>query len=240
MSSRLSPTDLASALVAELTRALHGTVPDIVMAVAAPLRGSGWQFVAEATGAFDGSIALWVDRRGAAPFMTRLLAADATPTEADITARLCELWANVVTTVAGGEAYEGVAIQAPTASFADSPTDAAWLDITVESTTARVAIAVRDRRAQGDAGEQSHLEALLDIDLPLVVRFARTVMSIKSLASVGPGTVVDMERSPDAPVDLLVGNRVIAQGEVVVVAGNYGVRVTRLCHPMNRIRSLEA
>lgn len=85
-----------------------------------------------------------------------------------------------------------------------------------------------------------HVEALLDIDLPLVVRFARTTMSIRSLSGVGPGTVVDMERSPESPVDLLVGNRVIAQGEVVVVGGNYGVRVTKVMHAAARIRSLEA
>jgi flagellar motor switch protein FliN/FliY len=228
--SRVSSGDLAAALVSELTRALRDIVPDITVTVTQPTRGSGWHFVAEASGDFDGSVALWVDRRGTAPLMARLLSAGGTPTEAETTSRLSELWATVVGAVIRDHPYQGVTIQSPTASFAESPSDAAWLDIVVESSTARVAIAVRDR-VQTEAGEKSHLEALLDIDLPLVARFARTVMSIKSLSSVGPGTVVDMERSPDAPVDLLVGNRLIAQGEVVVVNGNYGVRVTRLCHP---------
>jgi flagellar motor switch protein FliN/FliY len=53
-------------------------------------------------------------------------------------------------------------------------------------------------------------------------------MPLRALAELGPGSVVDMGRSPDEPVELLVGERVIARGEVVVVAGNYGVRITEL------------
>jgi flagellar motor switch protein FliN/FliY len=83
------------------------------------------------------------------------------------------------------------------------------------------------------------LDAVLDMELPLVVRFARTVMSLKSLAGLGPGSIVDMERSPDEPVQMLVGDRVIARGEVVVVGGHYGVRVTDLVSSSERARALE-
>jgi flagellar motor switch protein FliN/FliY len=83
------------------------------------------------------------------------------------------------------------------------------------------------------------LEAVLDMELPLVVRFARTVMSLKTLAGLGPGSIVDMERSPDEPVQMLVGDRVIARGEVVVVGGHYGVRVTDLVSSAERARALE-
>jgi len=80
---------------------------------------------------------------------------------------------------------------------------------------------------------------VLDIDLPLVVRFARTMLPIRTLAALGPGSVVDMERSPDEPVQILVGDRVIAHGEVVVVGGNYGVKITDVTSPTERVR-LEA
>jgi flagellar motor switch protein FliN/FliY len=82
--------------------------------------------------------------------------------------------------------------------------------------------------AGAGAGSDRRLEAVLDVELPLVVRFGRAVMPLKALADLGPGSVVDMGRSPDEPVELLVGDRLIARGEVVVVAGNYGVRITEL------------
>lgn len=72
------------------------------------------------------------------------------------------------------------------------------------------------------------LEAVLDVDLPLVVRFGVTSLPIRTLSSLGAGSVVDLNRAPDDPVDLLVGDRVIARGEVVVIDGQYGVRVTEL------------
>src|SRR5690606_40182428 len=74
----------------------------------------------------------------------------------------------------------------------------------------------------------SRLEAVLEVDLPLIVRFGRAVMTMRSVADLSPGAVVDMGRTPDEPVELLVGERLVARGEVVIVGGNYGVRVTEL------------
>ena len=74
----------------------------------------------------------------------------------------------------------------------------------------------------------SRLEAVLDVDLPLVVRFGVTSLPLRTLSSLGSGSVVDLNRAPEDPVDLLVGDRVIARGEVVVVDGQYGVRITEL------------
>jgi flagellar motor switch protein FliN/FliY len=48
-----------------------------------------------------------------------------------------------------------------------------------------------------------------------------------------------MGRTPDEPVQMLVGDRVIARGEVVVVSGNYGIRITDLVSPADRVRALE-
>ena len=84
------------------------------------------------------------------------------------------------------------------------------------------------------------LDAVLDVDLPLVVRFGRAIMPLRSLADLGPGSVIDMGRSPDEPVDLLVGDRLIARGEVVIVGGNYGVRITELAATRSQAIGLEA
>ncbi len=83
-----------------------------------------------------------------------------------------------------------------------------------------------------------NLEVILDIELPLTVRFGRTEMTLQALTHVGPGSVIDLDRSPDEPVEVLINDKVIARGEVVVVAGNYGVRVTEVISAADRIRSL--
>jgi len=85
----------------------------------------------------------------------------------------------------------------------------------------------------------TNLDLVLDVELPLVVRFGRTVLSLKTLSGLGPGSVVDMGRSPDAPVELLVSDQVIALGEVVIVDGSYGLRITDLVTRPDRVQALE-
>ena len=54
----------------------------------------------------------------------------------------------------------------------------------------------------------------------------------------GPGSLVELSRQPDDPVDVLINGRLVARGEVVVVAGNYGVRVTQVVSAAERLRTL--
>jgi flagellar motor switch protein FliN/FliY len=89
--------------------------------------------------------------------------------------------------------------------------------------------------ATSAAAANERLDAVLDVDLPLVVRFGRAVMPLRALADLGPGSVVDMGRSPDESVELLVGDRIVARGDVVIVAGNYGVRITELVGGAQRV-----
>ncbi len=85
-----------------------------------------------------------------------------------------------------------------------------------------------------------NVEMILDIDLPLTVRFGTTEMPLSALTRLGPGSVIDLGRSPDDPVDVLVNGKVLARGEVVVVSGYYGVRITEILGAADRIRSLGA
>ncbi len=96
----------------------------------------------------------------------------------------------------------------------------------------------RSRRASTPP-ETPKLDVILDIDLPLTVRFGRTEMPLRLIAALGPGSVIDLGRSPDDPVDVLVSNQLVARGEVVIVGGNYGVRITDVISPENGVRSLE-
>jgi flagellar motor switch protein FliN len=85
-----------------------------------------------------------------------------------------------------------------------------------------------------------NLDLILDIDMPLTVRFGEAVMTLESLARLGPGSLVELSREPDDPVDVLLNGRLVARGEVVVVAGNYGVRITEVASAAERLRTLNA
>ena len=99
---------------------------------------------------------------------------------------------------------------------------------------------------QGDVTTLDHddvaknLGVILDLDLPLTVRFGKTSATLGSLVRLGPGSMVSLDRSPADPVDVLVNGKVIARGEVVSVAGNYGVRITDILSPSERIPELGA
>jgi flagellar motor switch protein FliN/FliY len=84
------------------------------------------------------------------------------------------------------------------------------------------------------------IDVILDIDLPLVVRFGKTELPLKALTRMGPGSVIDLGRSPDDPVEVLVSNRVVARGEVVIVSGSYGIRILDVVSQRERVRSMEA
>jgi flagellar motor switch protein FliN/FliY len=91
-----------------------------------------------------------------------------------------------------------------------------------------------------DAKLDDRIDVILDIDLPLVVRFGRTELPLKTLTRLGPGSVIDLGRSPDDPVEVLVSNRVVARGEVVIVSGSYGIRILDVVSQRERVRSMEA
>lgn len=116
------------------------------------------------------------------------------------------------------------------------------LDLTsveaVNAADAAAAHAVLEHSA--DETPADRIDVILDIDLPLIVRFGRTELPLRTLARMGPGSLIDLGRSADDPVDVLVSNRVVARGEVVIVGGNYGVRILDVVSPKERIRSMEA
>ena len=94
--------------------------------------------------------------------------------------------------------------------------------------------------SESDRTLEERIGVILDIDLPLVVRFGRTELPLRALTRLGPGSVIDLGRSPDDPVEVLVSNRVVARGEVVVVSGSYGIRILDVVSQRERVRSMEA
>lgn len=92
--------------------------------------------------------------------------------------------------------------------------------------------------ASGPAPDAGNLDLLLDIQLPVVVRMGQTEMQMGELLKLTPGSILELNRSADAPVELLVNGKLIAKGEVVVVDGNFAFRITEIDTRAARIRSL--
>ena len=84
----------------------------------------------------------------------------------------------------------------------------------------------------------SNLELLLDVKLDATIRFGQKQMLLREVLDLHPGTAVALDRQVEEPVELLVGGRTVARGEVVIVDGNYGLRITEILSPQQRIESL--
>ena len=83
-----------------------------------------------------------------------------------------------------------------------------------------------------------NLDVILDLDLPLTVQFGQAEVTLGELVGIGPGSVVGLDRGPSDPVEVLVNGKVVARGEVVAVAGNYGVSITDIVSPADRVADL--
>jgi flagellar motor switch protein FliN/FliY len=240
----------AEALVAELATAVDAVCGDVTIVPAAmTAKGQGWCLTATASGGLRGLLVAWVDREGSETIARRVMGMDEQPDAAVVGDMLREMWGQALGAVSMQPAYKVVKVAMGDLAVGSFPDHGLTFDLRAGDTViAQVAVggsavaapapaptpaaaATPPSRPQPSAGQ---LETVLDIELPLVVRFARTVMSLKALSALGPGSIVDMERTPEEPVQLLVGDRVIARGEVVVVGGNYGVRVTELVGPGER------
>ncbi|HXP81323.1 MAG TPA: FliM/FliN family flagellar motor switch protein [Verrucomicrobiae bacterium] len=87
-------------------------------------------------------------------------------------------------------------------------------------------------------GSSSNLDLLLDVRLDATIRFGQKQMLLREILELHPGTAIALDRQVQEPVELLVGGQVVAQGEVVIVDGNYGLRITEILSPHQRIESL--
>jgi flagellar motor switch protein FliN len=83
------------------------------------------------------------------------------------------------------------------------------------------------------------MDLLLDVELPVSVSFGRAELPIKELLKLTTGSIVELNRAVSEPVEVIVNNCVIARGEVVVVEGNYGVRINQILSRQDRLRSLK-
>ena len=92
--------------------------------------------------------------------------------------------------------------------------------------------------AQGAAGADVNLDLVLDIPVDVSLRVGSTDISIRDLVSLVEGSVVALDQDAGEPMDVLVNGTLIAHGEIVVVDDQYGVRLTDVVSPVERIENL--
>jgi len=85
---------------------------------------------------------------------------------------------------------------------------------------------------------QGNLELLMDVELPAMLRFGTRQSTLREVLDLATGAVLELNREVQEPVDLVLNGKLIARGEVVLVDGNYGLRVTEVASPQQRANSL--
>lgn len=87
--------------------------------------------------------------------------------------------------------------------------------------------------------QAANINLLLDVPMQLTVELGRTRMLIKDILGLGEGSILELDKLAGEPVDVLVNNKLIAKGEVVVIDENFGVRITDIISPIDRINNMQ-
>jgi flagellar motor switch protein FliN/FliY len=93
-------------------------------------------------------------------------------------------------------------------------------------------------QSQSVQGEQGNISLLMDVYMEMTVELGRTKKLIKEILGMGEGTIIELDKLAGEPVDILVNHKLIAKGEVVVIDENFGVRVTEIVSPMERVSNM--
>ena len=88
------------------------------------------------------------------------------------------------------------------------------------------------------SGEQQNISLIMDVYMEMTVELGRTQKQIKDILGMGEGTIIELDKLAGEPVDILVNHKPIAKGEVVVIDENFGVRVTEILSPLERVSDL--
>jgi flagellar motor switch protein FliN/FliY len=90
----------------------------------------------------------------------------------------------------------------------------------------------------GKPGDGDNLDLLLDIPLEISIELGRTKMLINDLLKLGQGSVIELTKEAGDTLEILANNRLIAKGDVVVVNKKYGIRLTEVISPVERVEKL--
>ena len=92
--------------------------------------------------------------------------------------------------------------------------------------------------------QPAQIERVIDVPLAVTLRFGQRHLTLRDVLTLTTGSLVELDRQVEEPVDLVLGDRLIARGEVVIVDGNYGLRVTEVMegatHRLRKLQNLES
>ena len=258
-------SELSAGLASELAGVFGALLDTQVVTTPADVRPSGRHWVATIASGnpAHGTGELCFDEVGAASVTALIMGLNESPPEASILDTLREALTQALSSTSFKDVIHGVALRIAQLDATDTAAGPAVsgcmfeaagmaapllmsfggsLDLTAAEAASAADAAAAHAAVQYPVEESpaDRIDVILDIDLPLIVRFGRTELPLRTLARMGPGSLIDLGRSADDPVDVLVSNRVVARGEVVIVGGNYGVRILDVVSPKERIRSMEA
>lgn len=222
-----------------------------------------WVVRVTAAGAASKVLAVGFTRAAAGKLSARVMMMDTDPADAEITDTLKELVQQAIGALSLKPIAKGIefSVQPDVESAESALAGATGFDLPVDGDlNVQIACVIEEGEAvdepagRGAAAYDApvsaraaamakdipeNLDVILDIDLPLSVRFGHAELTLDALTKLGPGSLIELARLPDDPVELLVNGKLVARGEVVVVGGNYGVRVHEVVSAEARIRTLE-
>ena len=100
------------------------------------------------------------------------------------------------------------------------------------------AVEEKDETAVEEDGKSASLDLILDIPLTVTCELGRSRMLINDLLQLGQGSVIELTKLVGEPLEVLINEKLVARGEVVVVNEKFGVRLTDIVTPMERVQSL--
>ena len=98
---------------------------------------------------------------------------------------------------------------------------------------------LRDAGSAAPGNRDANLEAILDVPVTLSMEVGRTRIPIRNLLQLNQGSVVELDRAAGEPLDVFVNGTLVAHGEVVVVNDKFGIRLTDVISPSERIKKLK-
>lgn len=159
---------------------------------------------------------------------------------------LREPWTSFLVVFAGGDSYQfqvnwnesflsGFAAAPPT--VVSEPSIAA-VEAVPHSSSAPMPAGAHRGNSTPSPADTKNPDLLFDVELPVCVSFGRAYLQLKDVLKLTTGSIVELNRTVSEPVEVIVNNCVIARGEVVVVEGNFGVRIEEVISRQERLRTL--
>ena len=175
-------------------------------------------------------------------------AAEASSDFGDLSAELDDDWAAALaeqsSTTPGSTQADGLQNEMDDWAAAMAEQTAATAADTADDTQAPVAMPASQQVFQpligSGTGGNSDIDMIMDIPVQLSVELGRTKLTIKNILQLGQGSVVELDGLAGEPMDIFVNGYLIAQGEVVVVDDKYGIRLTDIITPSDRLHRLNS